>query len=386
MKFWVKLSRRFLVMVEKTKRFVLGAVVIGVVLVSCRSKSEVVRVSGSQPRHADKKIDLEKLFNIDVSRINMFSREKRLSFESVMDFDKIGNLYILDSGESTISVFDKNGRFVRSFGRPGQGPKEFSSPSMLFIKNDEIFVLQGFGSGFKIVNLEGEFISNKIVSFENPLRYRAAGDDAYLFSGKVDRTFTKLEFILRRFEGGRFDQAEVLLTYNYPPGLSGPNYDFSWANWLLISNSGEFHFPEDNLNKYSIIKYSREGKPVLIFDRKYEIREYSKKARDRFHSDYRRQIEAGTMKFPPSPPVVRKMFQDQKKNIWVVSGETGEDNEDPDYGNAIDIFSGRGEWLYSFKSKSISRHCLYHDGKIYRILPINSDNYEQFIEVYSIKY
>jgi len=373
-------------MIEKTKLFVLGVVVIGAVLASCRSKSEVVRVSGSRPKYADKKIDLAKLSTIDVSRINMLSREKQIDFDDVMDFDKNGNLYILDSGECTISVFDNNGRFVRSFGRRGQGPKEFSLPSKLFIKSDEIFVLHERGTQFKIVNLEGEYLSTRLVSFENQLRYFVAGDDVYLFSGNVDQTFTKLEFILRKFEGGRFGQEKVLLTYPYPPGFRAPNYNFTWENWLLISDSGEFYFPEDNLNKYSIIKYDRDGKPVLIFDRTYEIREYSKKARDRFHSDYGRGIEAGMMKFPPSPPAVRKMFQDQKNNIWVVSGETSEDNEDPDYENTIDIFSGKGEWLYSFKSKSISTHCLYHDGKIYRIMLVNPENYELSIEVYGIKY
>jgi len=92
------------------------------------------------------------------------------------------------------------------------------------------------------------------------------------------------------------------------------------------------------------------------------------------------------MKFPQSPPVVRKMFQDQKKNIWVISGETDEDNEDPDFENAVDVFSEKGEWLCSFKSKSISRNCLYNDGIIYGIPPINPDTYEQRVKAYKIKY
>lgn len=80
------------------------------------------------------------------------------------------------------------------------------------------------------------------------------------------------------------------------------------------------------------------------------------------------------------------MFQDQKKNIWVISGETDEDNEDPDFENAVDVFSEKGEWLYSFKSKSISKNCLYNEGKIYWIPSMNPDTYEQHIEVSEIKY
>jgi len=367
-------------------RFFSWAFVIAIVFVSCQPNHEVVRVSGSRPKYAGKKIELEKLYVIDVTRINMFSRETSRGFDNAMDFDGHNNLYILDSYESTISVFDKNGQFVRSSGGPGQGPKEFFRPSMLFVRGNEIYVLQGFGFDFKIVNLEGEFISTRRVQFENPLRFYVSGKDIYLFSGKTDPTFTKLEFILRRFGSGRFDKDEIVLTYNYPPGLTGPDYDFTWPNWLYISDSGEFYFPEDNLNKYSITRYSREGKPELIFGRKYDIQEYSKQARDRFRSLFSRQIETGTMKFPKSPPVARKMFQDQNKNLWVVSGETYEDNEDPDFENVVDVFSGKGEWLYSFRSKSLSRNCLYNEGKIYRIPPINPNTYEQYIEAYEIKY
>lgn len=365
-------------------RLFLWAFIVAIILISCGSNNEVVRVAGSRPRYADKKIELEKLYVIDVTRISMFGKEKSRGFDNVMGFDGRNNLYILDSYECKISVFDGNGRFVRSFGGPGQGPQEFFRPSLFFVKDQEIHVLQGFGFDFKIVNLEGEFVSTRSVQFENPLRFYVSGQDVYLFSGKTDPTFTQLEFIISRYESGRFDKGEVLMIHNYPPGLNGPNYDFIWPNWLLISDDGEFYFPEDNLNKYSITKFGRDGKPELIFGRKYDLQAFSKQAKDRFYALFSRQVDTGTMKFPQSPPVVRKMFQDQKKNIWVVSGETYEDNEDAEYENTVDVFNGKGEWLYSLKSRSISKNCLYNDGKIYRILPIEPDTFRQTIEVYSL--
>jgi hypothetical protein len=79
---------------------------------------------------------------------------------------------------------------------------------------------------------------------------------------------------------------------------------------------------------------------------------------------------------------VRQVRRDQ--DAPAISGETYEDNEDPDYENTIDVFSGKGEWLYSFRSKSISKNCLFNDGKIYRILPIEQDTFGQTIEVYSL--
>jgi len=373
-------------MLKEVKHFIAGIILISIIFASCNSNNEIVKVSNSSPKFVDKKyVDLEKLYRIDVTQINMFSKESSRGFGRVIDFDKNNNMYILDEYESTISVFNEKGGFVKTFGRKGQGPKEFSRPYTLIIKKDEIYVFQGFFE-YKIVNLEGEYISTQGIHIENPLKFKIIGDNFYLLRGKTDQTFTKLELILLRIEDDNFSESKEIFKYEYPPGLGRPSYDFTYTDWLLISNNGEFYFPEDNFSKYSIIKYNKDGEPELVFSRKYNKREYSKESKDRFYSIYEQQIEKGDKEFPPSPPIVRKMFQDNKKNIWVISGETYEDNRNPDYENTIDIFNKKGEWLYSFKSKLISRYCLYNDGRIYRVLPLNLDTYDQYIEVYKIKY
>ena len=368
------------------KDFITGIMLISIIFASCRpDKDEVGKVSNSSPKFEDKKyVDLEKLYSLDVTRISMFGKESIPDFEKVIDFDRNNNIYILDAFESTISIFDEEGKFVKTFGRAGQGPNEFLRPYALIIRKDKIYVFQGFFE-YKIVDLGGEYFSSGSIHIENPLKYKIIGDDFYVFRGKLDQTLTKMEFILLRIEGDDFSKSEEIFKYEYPPGFRGLNYDIVW-NWLLISNNGEFYFPEDNLSKHSIIKYDKEGQPELMFSRKYSKEEYSKEAKDMFYSLHEQQIKKGEMELPQSPPVVRKMFQDHKKNIWVISGETYEDNKNPDFENTVDIFNEKGEWLYSFKSRLISRNCLYNDGRIYRVLPINLDTYDQYIEVYKIKY
>ena len=374
-------------MLKEVKYIIVSIILISIFFVSCNSNpDEIVEVNNSSPKYVDKKyVDLEKLYSIDVTQISLFGKDTSSSLQRLIDFDENNNLYILDSFESKISVFDENGKFVKSFGRAGQGPNEFIRPYSLVIREDKIYVFQGFFE-YKIVDLEGEYISTHSIHIENPLRFITVGDNFYILRGKTDQTFTKLEFILLKIEGDNFSQSKEISKYDYPPGLRGPQYDFSGPSWLLMLNNGEFYLPEDNLNKYSIIKYNEDGEPDLIFSRKYNKKEYSKEAKHRFDSIYEKQIESGAIEFPQSPPVVRKMFQDYKKNIWVISGETYEDNRNPDYENTIDIFNKKGEWLYSFNSKLLSRYCFYNDGKIYRVLPINLDTYDQFIEVYRIKY
>ena len=130
-------------MLKEVKHFIAGIILISLLFVSCNPKNEnIKKVSNSSPKYVDKKyVDLEKLYSIDVTQINMFSKEFSRDFGRVIDFDKNNNMYILDEYESTISVFDENGEFVKTFGRKGEGPNEFSRPNILIIKKDKIYVI-----------------------------------------------------------------------------------------------------------------------------------------------------------------------------------------------------------------------------------------------------
>ena len=47
--------------------------------------------------------------------------------------DSEGRIFILDGEQSRIQIFDRDGKFIRSFGRKGQGPGEFQSPAGICI-------------------------------------------------------------------------------------------------------------------------------------------------------------------------------------------------------------------------------------------------------------
>lgn len=373
-------------MLEKTGHILIWFFIMSMIFISCKTTKDAVKeVNNSSPRYGDAKfVELVKQSSLDVTSISIFSKESNESIRRVIDFDKENNMYVLDTYESVISVFNDKGEFVRAFGRAGQGPKDFDRPSALVIKNDKIFVFEGFFE-LKVVDLKGEFISKQVVQIENRLDVRAANDRFYLLRGKTDPTFVSLELILT-VETDGFANGKELLRYKYPPGFKGSLYNCAWFKWLLIAETGEFYFPEDNLNQYSIIKYNQEGRPLLKFRRKYSIAPYSKEARDRIYSMVERQVKQGDAALPQSPPVVVNIFQDQRRNLWVFSGETYEDNLNPEFENTIDIFSEKGEWLYSFKTNKILKNCIYNDGKIYYVPPINQQTYAQSIEVYKIQY
>ncbi|MCX6563392.1 MAG: 6-bladed beta-propeller [Candidatus Aminicenantes bacterium] len=53
-----------------------------------------------------------------------------------LSVDSEGNLYVADSGNARVQMFDKTGKFVRQLGRRGQGPGEYSFPSRVLFDPD----------------------------------------------------------------------------------------------------------------------------------------------------------------------------------------------------------------------------------------------------------
>lgn len=343
-----------------------------------RKKAEYEVISKS-PVHRANMVDIKKLYDIDVTQINIFSKE--YEFSRFIDFDKNHNIYILDSYSGIIWVFDTaNGKVIKKFGRTGQGPNEFEDANRLVIKDDKLYVFQGI-YGLKILSLDGDYISQRSIFIENPLMLKAANNNFYLLTGKTDPTFSSLELILTVVNDS-FSGGEKIWSYKCPLGLKGPIY---WE-WLYINNNGQFYYPERNLDKYLITKYDRNGNKILSFGREYEVSSYSQKAKEEIRSYFKKAIERGEMIPLESPPIVRNIFEDLRGNTWVVAGETFEDNLTPGYENTVDIFDKEGKWLSSLKTQLISKNSFFHNGKLFRLLPINLNSFSQTLEVYEIKY
>ena len=62
--------------------------------------------------------------------------------------DREENIYVADEGEKHIKVFSRDGGYLRTIGRQGQGPGEFGRPTRIFVTaNNELmrFSLPGLG-------------------------------------------------------------------------------------------------------------------------------------------------------------------------------------------------------------------------------------------------
>jgi len=94
--------------------------------------------------------------------------------------DKNGQIYILDAGNCRIQCFSKEGKFLFSFGRRGQGPGELSNQAskIKILSDGNIYVIDNYPRRINVYNPEGEFLSSGKIKF--------------LFLGKTSGYFTDI--------------------------------------------------------------------------------------------------------------------------------------------------------------------------------------------------
>jgi hypothetical protein len=76
-------------------------------------------------------------------------------------FDDRGHLFVLDGQANIVTEVDASGEFVRTIGRPGEGPGELSSPFAFTLTAEGGVAIFDLGHrGWVVYDAEGEFIGN----------------------------------------------------------------------------------------------------------------------------------------------------------------------------------------------------------------------------------
>jgi hypothetical protein len=72
---------------------------------------------------------------------------------------KDGTIYIVDSGDATIKLYDQRGQYIRSIGGQGQGPNEFGRFIYFSLgADDNVYALDPMNQRVAILNRNGEYI------------------------------------------------------------------------------------------------------------------------------------------------------------------------------------------------------------------------------------
>jgi len=140
------------------------------ILVSCNSqktewKGTIEEVDGvtvvnnpKEPIYGEEVFNLEEELVIGVEQNN-----QSFHFYEIMDIavDDEENIYVLDREDCNTKIFDKDGKYIKSFGQKGRGPGELIRPFRIFIINDEEIMIDDAPSyNLNFYSLDGTFLNS----------------------------------------------------------------------------------------------------------------------------------------------------------------------------------------------------------------------------------
>ncbi len=319
--------------------------------------------------------------------------------------DDEGNVYVLDWREKTVRKFDRNGKFMLSFGGSGQGPGEFSDPQEIrYLPDGHLMVFEGESQRYSCFTKEGKVV--RTARFHKLMFSPYFGlSNSHIIAMNVQRDPEQTVYVL-----GLFDEKSDLVKPLYkierkpdPPWPGGNDPDARARRYAEVFSRVAFR-------RGSALALDEQENIYFAFSDSYEIKILDKKGglkkiiktqlpflpvekRDRqafleYHLP--RDISAwGTMddslkskiksqiEFPDEKPALASLIPMDDKYLMVV--------RDGSYGqNAlIDIFDPSGGFIIEKKLPFVIKGGICKDHRFYTIHEDEDGN--QFIKCYSYK-
>lgn len=310
--------------------------------------------------------------------------------------DTEGNIFVLDRGNRRIQKFDKEGNYLQTIGRKGQGPGEFENPFKFFIDSkDHLYVYDT--RRFQIFNNRGEFLESIrprtgiFDFFVNP------EGNIFAYSGLPAEGGNKRAVVKIDSEGklvetiAEYPDVEMIVrksgdeTYTF-----GFHHEYNFK--ICFSAISEQTFCYAHSSEYKVFIMDSKGNILHILqknespqtisrkEKNFMIDQMKKRLEERGRSLPKGDLEEG-YQFPSHRPFFDKIIADDKQRLYVNKLKSVLD-KDKGKEFEIDIFSKDGLYLYKTKLPYIPH--IIKNGDIFEVM-INEDTGEIKIIRYKVK-
>jgi len=292
---------------------------------------KVVR-NPNEPLYGDIKLELEEDLKIGNPNDENYLFYRVRGF----DVDKEGNMYVADMSNFRIQKFDKDGKYLLTFGRQGQGPGEFDLPTAVHIEEktgnilvqDQAYTIEIFapdGKPIRSIRLENAFQGFSItpdgtiialmrVTAGNTANHRLSKINA---EGKAAQVFVDVPYTMyiEQRAGGT-----ISATTGYELAVQFDRIGDSF----VYGYSKEYAF--------SIMDFA--GKPLLQFTKDEPAPKFTAKEKARLKK----------LSLPENKPYFYAVYTDDLGRIYVQTNKTWA--EEDVSRKEVDVFSRDGYFLY----------------------------------------
>lgn len=316
-----------------------------------------------EPKYGDFSFDLQEDLVIGDAK------DEDYFFYRVTDLkvDEDGNIYVCDGGNRRVLKYNNNGKYVKTIGRQGQGPGEYSFPSRLFLDDGGNPCVQG-GRSFIYYDQDGNFQKQvKLKSFysrilpgpqgtflgttqPSPRAEGGAKTSIVQIAENGESLRTIAEYPV---EYSKSKKAFVLHWYTHRIAVSKRNKD---GVYYGFSKDYRIH-AADNMGKtvFSIVK---EEDPTPISGEEKELT----REKGLFAAIGTNEPQEAIV-FPGHRPFFSRFLTDDLGRLYVIRHRSILERDQSM--RSVDVFSQDGFYLYSMKWPFIPS--LIQDGFLYEV-------------------
>jgi hypothetical protein len=309
---------------------------------------------------------------------------------SDIELDNQDNIYLLDSGNCRVQKFDRNGNYLQTIGRKGQGPGEFENPFRILVDGQNNIYVSGMRS-IQVFDSKGKFTRSISVSFFL-LDFVANQDGNITAYGSVtseqgqnfevviiDSTGKTLKRV-SKFPGTNMVAREgvgFMLSHDYSPNL-----------WFTPIDKKRIIYGYNS--EYKLFLIDQSGNNLLIIKKDEPFQSISDKEKDKIINEamedtarqgrkWPRDVIEEAANFPKYRPFFNRILADDKGRIYVRKIKSVLEKSEP---VEFDIFSADGYHLY--KSNLAFAPELIRNGYLYDI-STSEESGEVKIKRYRVK-
>jgi len=260
-----------------------------------------------------------------------------------------GDIYVLDSGKYRIQKYEKDGRYVQTIGRQGQGPGEFERPSGLYLdKKGNIYVL-GL-SKIHLFDRQGEFIKSLVPQgFITDFVPDGEGNIITTSYVRADRMRNFGVLVIN-------PDGEISKKIAEFPGIpiikGGVTFAHDYTPLLRIAAVGDKGFVYGYPLEYKLYCANWPGENILVIRKDEPYHALSRGERDKIINErlesikWPKNIVEEALNLPKHRPFFNRILVDDKERIYVKKRKSILDESKEEI---FDIFSTKGYYLYSTK-------------------------------------
>jgi len=319
-----------------------------------------------------------------------------------LDVDESGNIYVLDRGSHRIQKFDKEGRFMMTMGRMGQGPGEFSSPDHITLDEEKNIYVKD-GTKAHIFDKEGQFVRSFLIPL-NSHNFKITKEGRFLGERLDIRPPDELSedvvlmnenlTVLEEIAGYPSIRMDSMFNRKDRFAILVPELCFCPS----IKDYAVYGFPSE----YKLYEVDSSGRVTKIIEKDEPAEKVSGKEKTRIIDELMDQIKSrSSSKQEPREelkkrvliskfrPFFDEILLDEKGNIYAKKAGS---YLDEDEGHEYDFFNSDGQYLYRIQIpkeikniKVIKKGCVfstlyYREAGYFQVKRYRIENWSQLQE------